>query len=401
MSVSKYLQRYAEARARRPELSQLGEWTHAITIPARRESVDCLRGLAAAGAPTLVVLVVNAAGDPEDRRVNAELIAALEARAPAIWRCDGMSLHRLAALDVLLVDCSTPPHEFGPRDGVGLARKLGADLITRLIADGQVSSPWIHTTDADAELPALHFDRVAALAPGTISAAVAPFRHVGAGDPRVYEATLRYELSLRYYVLGLRSAGSPYAFHSIGSLISVAASSYAQVRGFPRRQAGEDFYLLDKLAKVGRVASLGGAPVRIRSRRSSRAPFGTGPAVEALLGGKPFEVYDPRVFEVLGQALRTIATPELDHPNLAPEVHPWLDAARSLTARYPASQHAARLREHFDGFRTLKLIHALTARWPKLPWSAALERARFLDVDPKLELEAQRDQLAMLEGDWP
>jgi hypothetical protein len=266
-----------------------------------------------------------------------------------------------------------------------------------LIAEGLIESAWIHTTDADAELPAEHFDRVANLAPG---AAVAPFRHVRGGDAATHEATLRYELSLRYYVLGLRSAASPYAFHTIGSLLSVAASSYANVRGFPRRQAGEDFYMLNKLAKLGPVHRLAGAPVRIRSRRSTRAPFGTGPAVVALLAGKPHEVYDPRVFEVLGEVLRALAiAPSLPSELLLanPELASWHEGARQLEQGYPAEQLRMRVHEHFDGFRTLKLIHALSARWPKLPWSRALARADFIELAAELALDRQCEQLHALE----
>jgi hypothetical protein len=397
-AFAKYLERHAEPEARLPELDGLhahGPWAHAITIPVRREHVDCLRAVAApaARARVLMVLVVNAADDEEDRCGNAALLAAIAARAAPRWRGPGLSLHRLASpeADVLLVDRSSAPRSFSSRDGVGLARKLGADLIVRLLAAELIESAWIHTTDADAELPAEHFDRVAQLEPG---AAVAPFRHVAGDDSATHAATLRYELSLRYYVLGLRSAGSPYAFHTIGSLISVAAPTYAMARGFPRRQAGEDFYMLNKLAKLGPVHQLAGAPVRIRSRRSARAPFGTGPAVEALLAGKPHEVYDPRVFELLGGALRSLVDgPEPELPELAA----WREGARELARRYPAAQMPLRLREHFDGFRTLKLIHALTQRWPKMPWSAALARTPFLQPAAELPFELQCECLAELE----
>lgn len=408
-AIDKYLARFAEPEARLPELAGLrahGRWTHAITIPLRRERDDCLAALAApaARARVLAVLVVNAADDALDQQDNAALLAAIESRAQPLWRGPGLSLQRLAEpeLDVLLVDRSTPPRAFSPRDGVGLARKLGADLITRLIADALIERPWIHTSDADAELPAEHFERVAELPAG---AAVAPFRHVEAGDAAVHQATLRYELSLRYYVLGLHSAASPYAFHTIGSLISVAASHYAMVRGFPRRTAGEDFYMLNKLAKLGPVHRLGGAPVRIASRRSMRTPFGTGPAVERQLAGEPFTVYDPRTFESLRAVLCAVLQPTLPSSGLEaiPELEAWLGSARALADRYGLEQLPARVREHFDGFRTLKLIHALTARWPKIAWPQAVERASFLRpcLQPfdQRSLAEQRDLLAQREAD--
>ena len=46
---------------------------------------------------------------------------------------------------------------------------------------------------------------------------------------------------MSYYVAGLAMAGSGYAHHSLGSTIAVHAKSYAAVRGYPKRSAGEDF----------------------------------------------------------------------------------------------------------------------------------------------------------------
>ena len=45
--------------------------------------------------------------------------------------------------------------------------------------------------------------------------------------------------------------------------------------GFPRRNATEDFYILNKLAKVGSIARLAGTPVILEGRLSDRVPIGT------------------------------------------------------------------------------------------------------------------------------
>ena len=410
-AVDKYLARWAEPEARAPELEALaacGPWDHALVLPARRETAACLDALAApAGrASVLCVLVVNAGDDPDDQRAGVELLETIEANDTR-WRGDGISLLRAAPAEVLLVDRCRGPRRFLAGDGVGLARKLGADLALALWARGALRGPWIHTTDADARLPAEHFERAVAT-PDAVAATVAPFRHVEGGDAEVDRATARYELSLRYYVAGLRHAGSAYAFHTIGSLISARCSAYARARGFPQRAAGEDFYLLNKLAKLGEVRSLGGEPVRIQSRRSTRVPFGTGPAVEALLAGEALAVYDPRVFDVLGQVLRALerlargqglgALERLTAQFDLDATRRCLAAARDLHARYPQAQLRDRLHESFDGFRTLKLIHELTAaRWPKRPWPEAAAAAPFLDVDPAAPLEVQRAALAARE----
>ena len=104
--------------------------------------------------------------------------------------------------------------------------------------------------DADARLPSDYFSRL----PRQRVAAVSwPYCH-GPGDtPAETDACERYELHLHHYVLGLAWAGSPYAFHTLGSCISVHVEHYAQVGGVPRRNGAEDFYLLNKLAKTGAV----------------------------------------------------------------------------------------------------------------------------------------------------
>ncbi len=403
------------------ELAERGPWDHLLVIPARREAIRCLEALARPPGRTLCVLVVNAGDDPVDRAQGRALSTAVAGASdpgePTLVCAElGLELYRSgddarSSLpgDILLVDRWSPEHHFGPEGGVGLARKLGADLGVALEAHSALRSGWIHTTDADAILPACHFERAEALAHA--SAAVAPFWHVPGGDPATDTATSHYELSLRYYVAGLRWAGSPYAFHTIGSLISVRSSAYVGVRGFPKRRAGEDFYLLNKLAKLGPIVRPEGPPVEIRARRSTRAPFGTGPAVEALLGGDTLEVYDSRVFEVLRRCLLALSevadggrldtlealTQEFSE---VPELARCLAHARVQSGRLghvPAQLERA-LREHFDGFRTLKLIHDLTrARWPKQSWVRAFEAAPFVDWSLGAPLDEQRRALARLE----
>src|SRR5690606_34714388 len=77
--------------------------------------------------------------------------------------------------------------------------------------------------------------------------------------------------------------------------------SHAAARGFPRRAAGEDFHLLRKLAKLGPIEVPAVPPVRVRSRRSDRVPFGTGPSVDRLLQGAEPCLAAPAVFDELGR----------------------------------------------------------------------------------------------------
>jgi hypothetical protein len=154
------------------------------------------------------------------------------------------------------------------------------------------------------------------------------------------------------------------------------------VRGIPRREAGEDFYLLNKLAKVGRVHDLEGDPVRIRGRVSDRVPFGTGAALQeiqaALAEGRPTRHYDPHVFDGLriwlaaldefvadpdGEALQ--ARVRRAPSRLSAPLWNTLSSMGAFAAAEQASEQVGgeqlrrRLMEWNDAFRTLKLIHGL------------------------------------------
>ena len=65
----------------------------------------------------------------------------------------------------------------------------------------------------------------------------------------------------------------------IGSAFAVRADAYVKQGGMNRRQAGEDFYFLYKLTKLGKLTELKDAFVYPSARVSDRVPFGTGAAM--------------------------------------------------------------------------------------------------------------------------
>ncbi len=225
---------------------------------------------------------------------------------------------------------------------------------------------------------------------------------------------------------GLRFAGSPYAFHTIGSALAIHATAYARVRGFPKRLAAEDFYLLNKLAKVGTIRSLDGEPIRLSARTSNRTPFGTGHALARARGRErdlaPLHVYHPDVFGYLGawlQTLRALAEAgDAAGPAelLAKQIGDWpcADAGRlrahlEETGAWAAARigvkrcrtpvtRAKHLHSGFDAFRTLKLIHALRASGlPSIPLREALSMAAFVTAEDGMPLAETREQLAAAE----
>ena len=316
-ALAKYLSDYAEPETVAAE-SITSRYARALVVPAFREDASLLDGYLAAAraAPgaTLCVLVVNGPDDApeaehlENGRFLSSILERLERAPEAGSRLPNIRLGTVAPskLDVLVIDRASPGLRVPRKEGVGLARKIGADMALALHAQGKIASPLLFFTDADATLPEDHFLQSKLEGARGPSAVVFPFWHVPSGDAAVDEATALYELSLRYYVRGLRFAGSPYAFHTLGSATAVFAESYAAVRGVPKRSAAEDFYLLSKLAKVGPVAGAASSPILIRSRRSNRTPFGTGASVDGFLACE-HAFYDPRCFVVLRATLGVVA----------------------------------------------------------------------------------------------
>jgi hypothetical protein len=405
-----YLERHAEPESRLAD--RLGAFGHAVVLPAYGEGEELAHALRSVPAgprgPVLVVLIVNGrANSPpwvhdKNREVPALLCDALGAEHEQAFEDPPASLFGFGPGHILLVDRATPDRFMPDDQGVGLARKLGADLCLRLHAAGRLASPFIHSTDADVELPKDYFERRELDAATRPAALIYPFVHRPEDNEALAEAIALYEISLRYYVLGLEYARSPYAYHTIGSTLAVDAASYAMVRGFPKRTAGEDFYLLSKLAKIAAIERTVGRPIVLRGRPSDRVPFGTGPAVRRIAeaGADRFMLYDPLLFEYLQAWLEALAAMAPGEPHRLEArvqeacVQHGLDAQRLIDAAqrlalFEAVQRAEseakdrdalrrRVATSFDAFRTLKLLHALQeAGLPKVPWVEALRRAPF------------------------
>jgi len=392
--VDKYLREYAEPGTAAVGDIPAGEpWQQLVVIPVCNESTGILSPLPPGPGRSLMILVVNeTVTAPHHVSVaNQDFAAEVHDRFRMGWQSGaafGLTLYHdpASSRDLLLVDRSSDGLRFPPKGGVGHARKTGADLAAYLVHQRRVRSPWIHCSDADVSLPQRYFTCSAAINKTTTqntAALVYPYRHTIVGDntdDKVMRVTRLYEYSLRYYVAGLSFAGSPYAFHTIGSTMAVNATHYARVRGFPRRQAGEDFYLLNKLAKVGSIRQLraetDSEPIDIAARRSDRVPFGTGAAVGKLMElenpARDFLLYHPSVFSLLRSWLGSL-------PAFWQARSSDIDAILSQSALIDgleelgaagALQHALRqssdarqfnrqMNTWFDAFRTLKLIHYL------------------------------------------
>jgi hypothetical protein len=404
-SISKYLNTYAEPDIRALDFSLNSSFDSVLVIPVYDEPVEQLHSIINhfQEQSALLIFVFNSPNvDGLDRSLFRENKAAQQRTVDVF---DELIAHYSTKshegyfqadinqqLTVFFLDYCREDKRLPAKQGVGLARKLGMDLGLRAIhqqylENGNVVA-WLHSSDADVCFPEGYFD--ISVSDSSVSALVYPFKHEA--ESGFEKAMALYDYSLRYYVEQLKQAGSPYAFHTIGSLIAVRPDAYALVRGFPKRSAGEDFYLLNKLAKVGSVHSIEMPIVHLAGRPSHRVPFGTGPALVKIAHlnepEKDYTFYHPRCFKLLGILLEIISRSEKSFSSaelLFKEIKDRMseeegtvviDVLRRLNIERQF-KHFSQLRDKerfkkafhiwFDAFVTLRFIHELRdCRYPNV-----------------------------------
>ena len=370
-AVEHYLRRFAEPEA---ELAQmlipwLPRFQHVVVVPAHAEPAGSLELLTDIAQPrTLLIWVVNDPADvsPSAQQRTQRFLKALPDRlgAPTYARAP-FSLWARSCPTVLCVDRTALTKPLPTKEGVGTARKIGADVALRAISSRGDDAGFIHSTDADVRLPKDYFEQLTPWR-GRAIAATYGFVHIPAA-PWLASPIEVYENYLRSYVVGLAEAGSPYAFHTIGSTLAVSATGYATVRGFPKRASAEDFYLLNKLAKVGAIARLDGEPIQIQARLSDRVPIGTGPALAKLNDGQSLQWITGDAWCALAEVFADMAAAahkrRIDPAMLDRLPTHW--HARLLRAFAQGSSADQRLRQlhtFFDGLRTRQFLRDQSLR---------------------------------------
>ena len=315
------------------------------------------------------------------------------------------------------VDAASIGVELPPKQGVGLARKIGLDLALPLL-DYRNGDPLLICLDADTMVQP---DYLAAItrhfADTTAGGASIPYRHRPAASEAGQSAIDRYELFLRIYVLGLELAGSPYAFHTVGSAMACRASVYVASGGMNRRLAGEDFYFLQQVHKTSGVLPLAGTVVHPSPRSSTRVPFGTGRSVGDMLsdGEQRLLFYQPVVFSIVREWLACVAeNSAADAAELlsraaviSPVLHDVMEQAGFRVSwenlrknNREGEKLTAAFHSWFDAFRTMRLIHELSDQlYPRIEPEGAVaplfERAGHVAPDTVSE---QLELLRSLQG---
>jgi len=269
-----------------------------VIIPSYAEPdiVRLLNSLTSATRPECeveVIVVVNAPenASPESIGRNRKTLADIEN-----WKRQEINCwFRLFSLDI----------EPGavPGWGIGLARKTGMDEAARRFSLINNPGGIILNLDADCTVEQNYFSSLftAFRKSKDRKACSIYFEHPLGGSEfpeSTYLHITLYELHLRYYFQGLKYSGFPYVFHTVGSAMAVRAMEYVSAGGMNRRQAGEDFYLIQKLVPSGGYFSLNSTTVYPSPRPSYRVPFGTGASITKLAEekGSDFLTYSLSAF---------------------------------------------------------------------------------------------------------
>ncbi|MGE0090295.1 MAG: glycosyltransferase family 2 protein [Bacteroidales bacterium] len=197
--------------------------------------------------------------------------------------------------------------------GAGYARKLAMDEAICRFDKINREDGIIISLDADVTLETNYLTEIEKLfiqKPQT-NAAIIYYEHPASGkefEAPVYEAIAKYELYLRYYKKTLEYCGFPYPFYTIGSCFAVSAKAYIKQGGMSRKQAGEDFYFLQKIFSLGNIEELNTTCVYPSPRPSDRVIFGTGPVVKSIIENPdlPYTTYNFESFVALRSCFKTI-----------------------------------------------------------------------------------------------
>jgi hypothetical protein len=258
--------------------------------------------------------------------------------------------------------------------GAGVARKLGMDEALVRFARTPAADGVIASLDADCMVETGYLQNIVEhfrdtpTCPGVSIYFEHPLESIA--EPSLLQAIAEYELHLRYYVAGMQAADFPYAFHTVGSALAFRVGAYARQGGMNRRQAGEDFYFVQKLIQLGGYQALTETAVFPTARLSRRVPFGTGAALlRAANSGTGLQTYPVQVFRDMRELCRlvevnSVADLQLNASGLSPPLRAYLNeqdfAGKMREIRANVASPAAfrkRFFRWFNAFRFMKFVN--------------------------------------------
>jgi len=327
-------------------------------------------------------------------------------------------------VNISFIDACSDGKEMDDKNGgVGFARKIGMDLALTKFDYYSLNKKILICTDSDCIVEPYYLTKISQeFNRNNFEAAVVNFAHDISGNDEETKAIICYEIFLRYYVLGLSFANSDYAFHTIGSTMLCTPEAYVKVEGMNKRKAAEDFYFLEKLAKIYPIGELKSTFVYPSKRGSWRVPFGTGRSVDRYLSNSRNEylLYDPKSFIVLKTWLQVFndnsISNQIDLIRISQNIHPALSDFLSqqdfgnfinkvLLKNNNPNEVEKQKHFWFDAFRTLKLIHYLRDEtYPNINMFDAIdELLKMMSIENNIKrnsaipgLETQKEYLLLL-----
>ena len=347
------------------------KFNHAVVIPAYGESEYLSKTLASLNEnnPSLlkdilvVVVINNAENSPaEIYRDNLHCLELLNSSD---------NQYSLGIVDAFS-KCLTLPSKHA---GVGLARKIGMDLVLPHLASPQ---SLIFCTDADTQLSPDYFSKVTQyFKSNNTSAAVVGFSHSESDDSVINDAIGLYENYLNSTAEKMQRAGSPYGYIAMGSTMVCNAEAYCAVGGMPRKKATEDFYFLQELTKYRGVHIIPEILVYPSPRPISRVYLGTGFRMEQMQKG--FDIinlyYSDDAYLYLSKWLQLgsnawgihlheiLSSIAAIHPHLAQflKLEGIEDVWSKIQKNTPTNSHFAKqFHRWFDGLKTIRLLKRFT-----------------------------------------
>ena len=382
----KYLKR-SETRILKP-FAPKGKISGAVVIPALSEYdflPETLLSLAKckpASSSTIVVIIINSSTESSTDKLadNAKTLTALGAGDTEF--CGGLEIGK----ELFWIDAASGGKQISAKGGVGEARKIAMDSCLELFKQESLGENLFFCLDADTLVSENYLSAAYEYFQkhANTQAVTMNFKH-RAGNTDIEHAAIEiYESFMRYYVQGLKFAGSPYAFYALGSAIICRVESYVRAGGMRARNGGEDFYFMQAVSKFGNCGVIENALVRPSARPSDRVPFGTGPKVREIVNGHELLFYNPEIFKHLKILLNTVNN--LTNPEEFKDLSQILSAncsedTRKFLNKYNfetvwgkifknTKQETIYLKKSFhiwfDAFRTLKFIHFCESNYPKV-----------------------------------
>jgi hypothetical protein len=281
--------------------------------------------------------------------------------------------------------------------GPGSARKFGMDIATDRFNRINKPDGVLVSLDADAVVSKNYLQSIYRHFKDhqKQDAATIYFEHQYQEDD---DPVVLYELYLRYFRHAMEWSGYPHHFYSIGSCFAVKAKAYADQGGMNRKNAGEDFYFLNKIELNGVLGECNAPVVYPSGRVSDRVPFGTGPEVKKIREDGGYDVYSMKCFQLLSDVVKFVNTTyqisKSDYDNklnaFEPAVKQYLERVYLWDAIEEATKNSTdeasylkRLYRYYDTFKVIRFLNFLSEQvYPKN--DVAIESANLAD---KLDIQ--------------